>query len=350
MLTPEQVDRYTGLLAAPWDELSERILRDMVRRILKAGRVTSTAEWQMLRAEALGASRAYLIQQMNAIVQQISPQEAAVFARAMQEAYGIDVKDAAAAGRSLPSLGESEEAQQIVRSGYRRTMNTLYNLTQTRAVMGNDNMVETTQRQLAYYLDLAHADAVSGAFSSDDAARRALNELASKGVGAITYPSGHVDTLDVVVLRACRTGVNQTAGEITRHNADTLDCDLMELDAHVGARTGDGGQDLTNHSWWQGQIVSRSGRHGYLSLADIGYGDVRGFMGANCSHNWSMYWEGASVRSYTPERLARINAATVSYNGKDIGRYAATQMQRAQERRIRAEKRAFLVARESRPA
>ena len=76
-----------------------------------------------------------------------------------------------------------------MRSGYRRTMNTLYNLTQTRAVMGNDNMVETTQRQLAYYLDLAHADAVSGAFSSDDAARRALNELASKGVGAITYPA-----------------------------------------------------------------------------------------------------------------------------------------------------------------
>ena len=34
MLTPEQVDRYTGLLAAPWDELGERILRDMVRRIL----------------------------------------------------------------------------------------------------------------------------------------------------------------------------------------------------------------------------------------------------------------------------------------------------------------------------
>ena len=292
MLTPEQVDRYTGLLAAPWDELGERILRDMVRRILKAGGRPPTAEWQMLRAEALGASRAYLIQQMNAIVQQIGPQEAAVFARAMQEAYDIDGKDAAAAGRTLSPLGESEEAQQIILSGYRRTLNTLYNLTQTRAVMGNDNMVETTQRQLAYYLDMAHSDAVSGAFSSDDAARRALNELASKGVGAITYPSGHVDTLDVVVLRACRTGVNQTAGEITRHNADTLDCDLMELDAHVGARTGDGGQDLTNHSWWQGQIVSRSGRHGYLSLADIGYGDVRGFMGANCSHNWSMYWEG----------------------------------------------------------
>ena len=346
MLTPDEVNGYAGLMAAPWDELNERILRDMVRRIVKAGKITSTAEWQSFRAQALGASRAYLLRQMQAIVQELGPQEAAVFAQAIKQAYTKDMLDAAAAGRSLTPLGESEEAQQLLESGYRRTMNTLYNLTQSRAVMGNQNMVETTQ-QLAYYLDMAHMDAASGAFSSDDAAQRALNALAAKGVGAITYPSGHVDTLDVVVLRATRTGINQTAGEITRHNADALECDLMELDAHVGARTGDGGQDLTNHSWWQGQIVSRSGRHGYLSLSDIGYGDVRGFMGANCAHNWSMFWEGASVRSYTPERLAAINAATVNYNGKEIGRYKATQMQRAQERQIRADKRAFLVAKES---
>ena len=347
MLTPEQVNTYAGLMAAPWEELNDRILRDMVRRIIKAGKITSTAEWQMFRAQALGASRDYLLRQMAAIAQEIGPQEAAIFARAMQQAYTKDVLDAAAAGRTLTPLGDSEEAQQLLESGYRRTMNTLYNLTQTRAVMGNQNMLETQQRQLAQYLDMAHMDATSGAFSSDDAARRALNELSATGLGAITYPSGHTDTLDVVVLRATRTGVNQTAGEITRHNADELGCDLMELDAHVGARTGDGGQDLTNHSWWQGQIVSRSGRHGYLSLSDIGYGDVRGFMGANCAHNWSMFWEGASVRSYTPERLAAINAATVSYNGEEILRYKATQMQRAQERKIRAEKRAFLVAKES---
>ena len=347
MLTPDEVNGYAGLMAAPWDELNERILRDMVRRIVKAGKITSTAEWQSFRAQALGASRAYLLRQMQAIVQELGPQEAAVFAQAIKQAYTKDMLDAAAAGRSLTPLGESEEAQQLLESGYRRTMNTLYNLTQSRAVMGNQNMVETTQRQLAYYLDMAHMDAASGAFSSDDAAQRALNALAAKGVGAITYPSGHVDTLDVVVLRATRTGINQTAGEITRHNADALECDLMELDAHVGARTGDGGQDLTNHSWWQGQIVSRSGRHGYLSLSDIGYGDVRGFMGANCAHNWSMFWEGASVRSYTPERLAAINAATVNYNGKEIGRYKATQMQRAQVRRNRAERPAFLVAKES---
>ena len=158
MLTPDEVNGYAGLMAAPWDELSERILRDMVRRIVKTGSVTATAQWQSYRAQALGASRAYLLQQMQAIVQQLGPQEAAVFAQAMKQAYGIDVQDAAAAGRSLAPLGESEEAQQIIQSGYRRTMNTLYNLTQTRAVMGNQNMVETTQRQLAYYLDMPSAE------------------------------------------------------------------------------------------------------------------------------------------------------------------------------------------------
>ena len=105
MLTPEQVNAYAGLLAAPWDELNERILRDMVRRIVKAGGVTATAEWQSYRAQALGASKAYLIQQMNLIVQQIGPKEAAIFAQAMKQAYGIDVNDAAKAGPGTPYTG-----------------------------------------------------------------------------------------------------------------------------------------------------------------------------------------------------------------------------------------------------
>ena len=83
MLTPDEVNGYAGLMAAPWDELSDRILRDMVRRIVKAGSITTTAQWQSYRAEALGASRAYLLRQMDQIVQQLGPQEAAVFAQAM---------------------------------------------------------------------------------------------------------------------------------------------------------------------------------------------------------------------------------------------------------------------------
>lgn len=347
MLTPEQIDNYAGLAADPWGELQERIIRDMVRRILKAGRVTSTAEWQAERLEALGASADYVRKEAARVAAEIGPQEAAIFAEAMLQADAADRARAAEAGVTGTPLSDSPEARQIVNSGYRRTMNTLYNLTQSRALMDNQNMVITQQRQLAYYLDMAHMEAVSGAIGPQEAARKALNDLAKKGVGAITYPSGHVDSFDVVVLRALRTGISQTAGEISLHNAVEMGADLMEITAHTGARTGNGGTNLTNHAWWQGQIVSRSGRRGYLSLSDIGYGDVAGFKGANCRHDWSPFWEGASTPTYTAAQLREINNATVQYNGRAIPKYDATQMQRAQEREIRAQKRAFIIAKES---
>ena len=121
----------------------------------------------------------------------------------------------------------------------------------------------------------------------------------------------------------------------------------MELDAHVGARTGDGGQDLTNHSWWQGQIVSRSGRHGYLSLDDIGYGDVRGFAGANCRHNWHPFWPGISKPAYTQEMLDEYNAPKFPYNGKLLTEEEADRRQRALERQIRRWKREYVLAKET---
>lgn len=104
MLTPDEVNGYAGLMAAPWDELNERILRDMVRRIVKAGKITSTAEWQSFRAQALGASRAYLLRQMQAIVQELGPQEAAVFAQAIKP--GIH-QGRAGCSRSRPRSGPS---------------------------------------------------------------------------------------------------------------------------------------------------------------------------------------------------------------------------------------------------
>ena len=70
------------------------------------------------------------------------------------------------------------------------------------------------------------------------------------------------------------TGIGQTTGQICLANARELGCDLMEITAHAGARR--------SHSAWQGQVVSLSGRKGYLSLSDIGYGTGDGFKGWNC--------------------------------------------------------------------
>ena len=146
--------------------------------------------------------------------------------------------------------------------------------------------------------------------------------------------------------RAMVTGINQTAIDISLHNARQLNCRFMELSAHSGARTGDGGPDYTNHSWWQGQIVSLDGEPGYLSLKDIGYGDVKGFGGANCRHNWNLFWPGISTPAYTPEVLAEYNAPKIPWQGQLLTEEQARQKQRALERQIRRAKRECIVAEE----
>lgn len=146
--------------------------------------------------------------------------------------------------------------------------------------------------------------------------------------------------------RAMVTSINQTAIDISLHNARQLNCRFMELSAHSGARTGDGGPDYTNHSWWQGQIVSLDGEPGYLSLKDIGYGDVKGFGGANCRHNWHLFWPGISTPAYTPEALAEYNAPKIPWKGQLLTEEQARQKQRALERQIRRAKRECIVAEE----
>lgn len=172
--------------------------------------------------------------------------------------------------------------------------------------------------------------AESGAFSPQQAILDAIKQVASEGA-FVLYPSGHRDRLDVAVRRNVMTGIGQTTGEICLANARELDCDLMEITAHAGARP--------SHASWQGQIVSLSGRRGYLSLSDIGYGTGDGFKGWNCRHDWFPYFEG-STRMYSDKDLKELDAENIEYpDGSMHTLYEAEQYQRALERKIRETKR-----------
>jgi hypothetical protein len=342
-LTPGQIDNAADRASEAFSSLEDTILQDIARRIAKANYATDTARWQAERASALGASTRYLLQRMQTMSTTVGPQVARIFAEAMLQSDIDERTRYTAAGLEYTPLGSSAAAQQLVNSGFRRTMNTLVNLTQTRALMGNRNMPQTVQAQLGQILDAAHMQATSGAFSSDEVVRKGLRTLADEGLGAITYPSGHIDKLEVVVRRALVTGINQTAGDISLHNAGEMGVDIMELSAHGGARTGDGGDDYTNHSWWQGKLVSRSGKAGFLSLTDIGYGDVQGFQGANCRHTWFPFFPGLSVRNWDDAKLAELMRPKFSYNGKLLTETQCDERQRALERRIRGDKRTWLI-------
>lgn len=211
---------------------------------------------------------------------------------------------------------------QILNGVYKNSLTDLKNLTGTTAITS----------QTAYYqaCNSAFMMVSSGAFSYQQALRTVIQEVAEKGA-TVSYPSGHTDKLDVAVRRSLLTGIGLASRQISEENSKLYGCDLMEISAHSGARP--------SHASWQGQIVSLSGRRGYLSKSDIGYGTGAGFGGWNCRHDWYPFYEGISTRNYSQKDLDRLNAKDIKYNGKMYSEYEISQMLRGMERQSRALKR-----------
>lgn len=113
------------------------------------------------------------------------------------------------------------------------------------------------------------------------------------------------------------------------------------MTAHEGARP--------THAVWQGRVYHRGGavvqdgeRYEDFEAA-TGYGTGPGLCGWNCRHNFYPFYPGISVRNYTDERLAELDARNIPYGGGLYTRYEITQMQRALERRVRKAKRRYLA-------
>ena len=116
---------------------------------------------------------------------------------------------------------------------------------------------------------------------------------------------------------------------------EEMDCEFVEVTAHEGARP--------THAVWQGRVYHRGGAvvHDGERYEDFetatGYGTGPGLCGWNCRHNFYPFYPGISVRNYTDERLAELDARNIPYGGGLYTRYEITQMQRAQEQRVRGQ-------------
>ena len=225
------------------------------------------------------------------------------------------------AGLNPIPIKQSASMVQLLNSTIKKTAGNLQNLVMTTASIG--------QTQFYNVMNKAYMEVSTGVKSYSQSILDAIDDISSQGA-VITYPSGRKMSLESAVRMNIVTGVNQTCGKLQELRADEVGCDLMELTAHSGARP--------SHARWQGKIVSRSGKKGYLSLKDIGYGEATGFKGVNCRHDWYPYYKG-SPRTYTKEQLKAWENEKVTYNGKEYSKYDATQIQRRLERQIRTDKK-----------
>lgn len=313
MLSPAYLERCTDSLTDLCAQFDEAVVRSVARGIAKAGGGTADERQRIagtLRSEA--------------------EKEAGVFAGAAQQrvrALFLDADKAASAAdsRIYEAAGlapASDAANRELEAGLRRTAAHVQSLVQT----------AVGQAQQAYLraAEQAAMQVEPGAAGPAAAVRDAVRQAAQEGAW-VQYPSGHRERVESAVRRAALTGMGQTVSRIAMARARERGCDIMELTAHAGARP--------SHAVWQGKRVSLSGKSGYLTTGDIGYGTGEGFKGWNCRHDWFPYVEGAPESVYPRRRIAEAEEAAVAYAGEAMPVYRAKRTQRALERKVREARR-----------
>jgi hypothetical protein len=154
-----------------------------------------------------------------------------------------------------------------------------------------------------------------------------VRDLAQSGIRSVDYASGRTYQLDTAARMCLRTSSAQLSAQITEKHCEDTGEDLVEVDAHWGARPA--------HAKWQGKIYSRSGKSKkYPPFSICGFGRADGLCGPGCRHNYNVFFAGISV----PNRWDK-EPEPKSYLGKEYTYTEATQKQREMERGIRAIKR-----------
>jgi hypothetical protein len=326
MLTADYLDVLPGPILELYERYTNSIIRDIARRLM--GLSIQSAAWQMQRLTESGAIYENALREIarltgysEDVLRQIFEAAGVTslrFDTAIYRAYGLD---------PLP-LNQSPEMVRLLVAGLRRTHGIMMNLTRTTALSAQMNFIKAA--------DLAWLQVSTGARDYNSAIREAVKGIGTSGL-EVLYPTGHMEKLDVAMRRTVLTGVTQTTGEMQMALVDELGVDTIAVSAHIGAR--DKGEGPMNHESWQGRVYSLRGSE-YPNFYQVtGYGTGEGLGGYNCRHSFYPYFDGVSENFYNEQMLKQYADTTVTYNGKSLSYYEATQVQRRYEREIRKAKR-----------
>lgn len=284
MLSPDYLKRIAEGSENIASSLHSYILNRIIEAIMiRLGRgekyiLTSSDRWRIQILQDAG----YLLQDITQEIARYTKLQREEVAAAMEEAgvkaIAYDKAVYEAAGITTEALEQSPVLVRILQRDYEATMGEWSNMTRTTA--------EAAQSLFISECDNAYHKVISGAVSYTQAVREAVDTVAQNGV-IVRYPTGHRDTIETATARAVRTGISQASGDISMQRMKEQEWDIILVSAHIGARTGDGGQNPGNHLWWQGQFYSRTGQDKrYPPFSVTGYGTGEGLSGWNCRHSF----------------------------------------------------------------
>ena len=323
MLTPEYLATFSNGYLGMVDNLNEQIVRDIARRMVKTGKVTDTAKWQIKQAQESGKLLNDIVKEVGKFSGFSDKEILEMFKDAGITSIRNDGKPLLDAG-VISEVNLSQRMQELLLANAKKTSGDVNNLTLTTAAKSQELYIQS--------LNEALLKVQSGAFSYQEALKQAIRSAAMMG-SKVLYSSGSQMSLDPAMRMALLTGINQTAAALTEMYASDMGAEYYETTAHPGARL--------EHTVWQGQVFKIEGEgNGYRNFYEAtGYGTVTGLCGANCRHSFFPFWPGISKPAYTPEMLNGYSETKYKFNGDILTEYECSQIMRKYERAIRESKR-----------
>ena len=325
-------NKMAGKIAARYQDLEERIMQDIVRRIVKTGEITSTADWQINRLRILGHSSEDIEREIKKTLNASYPEMFELYDKVIEKEYVRDKDVYEQINAEYIPYDQNEQLKRITEAIIDQSCEDLENVTNSLGFYldyGNGRKVLTPLAQVySGYLDAACYDIVTGAFDYNSVLRRVVTQLTNSGLRKIDYASGRADRVDVAARRAVMTAVSQITGKISEYNAQKLGTEYFEVEWHAGARP--------THAVWQGRVWSKEQLYSVCGL-----GTVTGLLGANCYHTYYPFFPSISQRNWSDEWLDAKNEEEVEpkiFDGKGYTLYEAKQRQRQMETAMRAQR------------
>ena len=325
-------NKLASKIASRYQDLEERIMQDIVRRIMKAGEITSTADWQINRLQILGYSSEDIEKEIKKALNASYPEMFELYDKVINWEYVRNKDIYEQINAEYIPFEENGQLKQITEAIIDQSFDDLENVTSSLGFYldyGNGKKVLTPLSQVyTKYLDVACYDIVTGAFDYNSVLRRVVTQLTNSGLRQIDYSSGRANRVDVAARRAIMTAVSQITGKISEYNAQKLGTEYFEVEWHAGARP--------THAVWQGRVWSKEQLYSVCGL-----GTVTGLLGANCYHTYHLFFPGLSERNWTDKWLDAKNleeSKPKKFRDKEYTLYEAKQRQRQMEVAMRAQR------------
>ena len=325
-------NQMASKIAGRYQDLELRIMKDIVRRIKKTGKITSTADWQINRLLILGYSSEDIEKEIKKTLDASYPEMFELYDKVIDWEYVRNKDIYEQINVEHIPFDQNEQLKQITDAIIDQSFADLENITNSLGFYldyGDGKKVITPLAQVyTNYLDSACFDIVTGAFDYNSVLRRVVTQLTNSGLRQIDYSSGRANRVDVAARRAVMTAVSQITGRISEYNAKKLGTEYFEVEWHAGARP--------THSVWQGRVWKEEQLYSVCGL-----GTVTGLLGANCYHTYYPFFPGISERNWSDDWLDAKNeeeAEPKIFAGKKYTLYEAKQRQRQMETAMRAQR------------